>query len=823
MALTTTANNDLGIAQIGRIQLTGAEISAFDAASRTLFVAAPGGVSRVDLSNPTTPTLLGRIDFSQPPFAFGNDVNSVAVHGGLIAVAVAAPVKTDPGRVFLIDAQGNLVQSITVGGNPDMLTFTADGSRILVANEGEMISTAQDADGSVSIITLGAPGAATVATATFDGFSADALRAEGVRVFAGLAGTEFANTTLAQDLEPEYIALSPDGLTAMVTLQEANAVAILDIATGRFTDIVPLGLKDFSALPFDGSDRDGAGNTTAINFQTGRPVFGTYMPDAIASFRGADGQTYYVMANEGDNRDDFIAPDETIRLGNAGYDLDDTLFPNEAALKANSALGRLNVINYPGLRGDTDNDGDIDQILTYGGRSFSIVDAAGNQVFDSGAQTELLAASFGLVATGGVGYDDTRSDDKGSEPEGVVIGVISGRTYAFLQLERSNLTAIYDVTSPADVQFVGTASFPGDVAPEGATFVSAADSPSGTPLLIVSNEGSATVSVYAITPAFDAFQIGGTGVDRLDGSAGRDKLVGNDGADVLSGLAGNDRLEGGLGADVLRGQDGDDTLDGGGDADNLQGGAGIDILLGGDGNDVLIGGTGADAMTGGAGDDLYYVDDAGDTVVELAGGGTDTVLASVSFTLSAEVERGTLTGSALDLTGNASANLLIGNALGNAIAGGDGDDILYGEGGGDQLTGGLGADFLRAGEGDDVLDGGAGADILQGGAGADLFRLAALSDSGATFPTADKIQDLSRAQGDRIDLSALDAIAGGGDDAFGFVGTAGFSGIAGELRVQASGTNQFVFGDVDGDTVADFMLVVVTAGNLPLAAGDFIL
>jgi len=221
------------------------------------------------------------------------------------------------------------------------------------------------------------------------------------------------------------------------------------------------------------------------------------MPDAIASY-AVNGQTFYIIANEGDDRDDFIAPDETIRLGNAGYDLDDTIFPNEAALKDNASLGRLTVSNSIGLRGDTDGDGDIDQILMYGARSFSILNADGDIVFDSGDAIERIVAA-GI--TGGT-FDDTRSDNKGPEPEGVSVMTIKGRTYAFVGLERSNATLIFDVTVPTHVTYAGVAAFSGDLSPEGILTLPAAASPNGNPLLVVSNEVSNTVTIYELDAPF---------------------------------------------------------------------------------------------------------------------------------------------------------------------------------------------------------------------------------------------------------------------------------------------------------------------------------
>jgi hypothetical protein len=394
--------------------------------------------------------------------------------------------------VLLDAATGNILKSLAVGALPDMVTFTPNGMKVLVANEAEVVSDGNfGGNGSVSIIDLsGGVAAATVQTADFTAFNGqeDALRAQGVRIWAG--------KTVAEDVEPEYIAVSPDGTKAMVTLQEANAVAILDIATATFTSIVPLGTKDFSSLAMDPSDRDGPASTTLTNLQTGLPVKGLYMPDGISSY-ASGGQTYYVTANEGDDRDDFLASDETIRVSNAAYDLDNALFPNEAALKANAQLGRLTVSNAPGLRGDTDGDGDIDQILMYGGRSFTILDSNGNQVFDSGDAIERIVASeFPAL------LDDTRSDNKGPEPEGVTVATMGGRNYAFVGLERSHLTLAFDVTDPTHVTYTGALRHNGDLNPEGGLFISAADSPTGKMLFVSSNEVSTNLSVFEVVQPF---------------------------------------------------------------------------------------------------------------------------------------------------------------------------------------------------------------------------------------------------------------------------------------------------------------------------------
>ncbi|MFS0737483.1 M10 family metallopeptidase C-terminal domain-containing protein [Sphingomonas sp. 1P06PA] len=365
--------------------------------------------------------------------------------------------------------------------------------------------------------------------------------------------------------------------------------------------------------------------------------------------------------------------------------------------------------------------------------------------------------------------------------------------------------------------------------------------------------------------------ISGTdGANQLMGLAGDDTLTGFGGDDMLDGGTGADRMQGGLGNDVYivdnagdrtletdgggidevrttlslhqlaaaveylvftgsanfagNGNSGNNRITGGAGNDQLAGLAGADILIGNDGNDLLGGGAGVDRMEGGSGNDTYLVDDVGDVVVELAGSGNDAVSASVSYTLAAEVERLGLSGTlAIDGTGNQLANLIEGNGAANRIDGAGGDDTIFGMAGNDTLAGGSGADFLRGNEGDDRLSGDAGIDLLQGGAGADRF-LFRPGDTGTTAATADQILDFSHADGDRIDLSAVDAVSGvANDQAFAFVGTQAFSGTAGELRVEGSGTSIQLWGDVNGDRVADIVVLVGVAGGVALVAADIVL
>lgn len=561
-----------------------AEINTYDPATQRLFVVNSNSVTVdiLDLSDPTNPTPVGRIDATQ----FGAGANSVAVKNGILAVAIEADPATDPGKVVFFDTNGTPLGEVPAGSLPDMVTFTPDGSKVLVANEGEPDADAGiDPNGSVSIIDLsGGVGAATVRTAEFVGLNGteDALRAQGVRIFPGRAA--------AADFEPEYIAVAPNGLTAFVTLQENNAVAAIDINSATVAAVQPLGLKDWSGAggtvaELDASDEDGTFNLA--NW----PVVGMYMPDAIAAFE-ANGQVFYATANEGDARD------EDARV--ADLTLDPAAFPNAATLQEDANLGRLEVST---VDGDPDGDGDYDRLFAYGARSFSIFDANGNLVFDSGDQLERFSAELypnHYNADGDSNEPDARSDAKGPEPEGIVTGIVGDRTYAFVGLERIGGIAVYDVTDPAAAAFVQyinprdfstteeeiEAGLAGDIGPEGLTFIAASDSPTAQPLLVVSNEVSGSTTVFAIGPA----------PVNTATTEGDDVLVIGAGNQAVAGLGGNDVLYANQGNDLLAGDEGDDILFGGKGNDNLNGGPGNDTLYGDFQGDVLAGGPGSDTF-----------------------------------------------------------------------------------------------------------------------------------------------------------------------------------------------------------------------------------
>ncbi|GEA25967.1 hypothetical protein MiAbW_00507 [Microcystis aeruginosa NIES-4325] len=466
----------------------GAEIPAYDPASRKLFVTGPNNrLDIADISNPASPIRLPSIDLS----SYGAGVNSVAIKNGIVAVAMEANPITNNGSVVFFDTNGVFKNQVTVGALPDMLTFTPDGNRVLVANEGEA-ANGVNPDGSISIIDLSAGVLnSTVNTANFTSFNGqeNALRNQGVRIFP--------DQTVSQDLEPEYITVSEDGTTAWVALQENNAIAVLDILNAQVTAILPLGAKNFNAPGngLDPSDQDGGVN---IN---NWPVFGLYQPDTIATVTIA-GQTYLITANEGDTRN------EARRVSNPNLILDPDVFPNAATLKLTQNLGRLDVSTIDGLNAQ----GQYSQLFAYGGRSFSIWNVTNglSPVFDSGDDFEQILAAFSATpltpsifnSDGNPSSFDSRSDNKGPEPEGLAVGTVGNRLYSFVGIERAGGFMVYDITNPSNPLFTNYVNDwqLGDISPEGLLFIPAADSPNGTPLLIVANEVSRNLAIYSVKP-----------------------------------------------------------------------------------------------------------------------------------------------------------------------------------------------------------------------------------------------------------------------------------------------------------------------------------
>ncbi len=475
-----------------------AEIVAHDPATQRLFVT--NGYDKtidvIDISDPTSPSLASVIDLTQ----YGKQANSVDVYNGLVVCAVENVNKQAPGTAVFFDTDGNFINQVTVGALPDMITFSPNGDWVLVANEGEPNDDyTVDPVGSVSIIDirLGAAGITqdNVKTAGFERFNNMELDSS-IRIFG-------PNASVAQDLEPEYITVDRNSQRAWVTLQENNALGVINIKDAKVEELIGLGFKDHSLAEngFDASNEDNAINITPW------PTYGMFQPDTIASYRYM-GQTYIVTANEGDSRD-YAGFSEEERVKDVV--LDPTAFPDAEVLQQRAMLGRLKITT---ANGDFDGDGDFDALFSYGARSFSILNADGQRVYDSADEVEQITASI-LPEFFNSDEDDNdsfdaRSDDKGPEPEGLALGKVYGRTYAFIGLERIGGIMVYDITNPSApsfVQYLNTRDFSGnpelstagDLAPEGLAFINDEDSPTGNPLLVVSYEVSGTTTIFEIS------------------------------------------------------------------------------------------------------------------------------------------------------------------------------------------------------------------------------------------------------------------------------------------------------------------------------------
>ena len=459
-----------------------AEIVAYDTKSKRFFVtnASTNSVDILMLKN-------GILDKVQEISmdAYGG-VNSVAAYEGLIAVAVQAKEKQENGKILFFDCFGTLLKSVEAGALPDMVTFSKNGKILMSANEGEPSSDySKDPNGSITIVDV-SRGIEQAIAKTID--------------FRGVTmpqtGMKFYSEDKVADVEPEYIAISDCMTKAYVTLQENNGVAVVDIINAKIEKILPLGFKDFS---LKGNEID-AHNNDRVEF-VNIPAFGMYQPDSISTYR-VEGKEYFITANEGDDRE-YDAYKEEKKLSKVDIDPDFDISSIKGDIRVTTELG------------DTDGDGDLDELYMMGTRSFSIWDAEGNQVFDSGSQ-------FARIVADHVGYDgskfntrvkkgkfknENRSEKKGVEPEALTIAKIAGKTYAFIGLEKQGGIFIYDITDPKEVKFISykneidydkNPQEAGDLGPEGMVFIPKAKSPNGKDLLVVANEVSGTTSIYEV-------------------------------------------------------------------------------------------------------------------------------------------------------------------------------------------------------------------------------------------------------------------------------------------------------------------------------------
>lgn len=472
------------------------EIVVHDATSQRLFITS-SEQNRLDIANFTNPAAIVLIK-SVNMSTYGG-ITSVAVKNGIVAVSCPNANEQLDGSVVFFNTDGDFIKQVTVGALPDMITFSPDGNKIFTANEGQPNTTyTVDPEGSVSIIDISGGIASVdqtkVTTLLLTGFNANetALIASGVRKTR-------SSSTLSQDFEPEYVTVSADSKKAWVVLQENNAIVEIDLITNTYTSIWPLGKKDFNV---NGSGLDASDNSGRIHISN-FPVKSFFMPDGIANYT-ANGKTYLVTANEGDEKEygTFV---ERTTVG--AVTLDPTIFPNAAVLKETHNLGRLRISSF---NGDTDNDGDFDELIMVGSRSFSIFDTDGkNIVYDSKDDMELFTSKSPITAAFFNADNDNntlknRSRSKGPEPEGVTLATIAGQVYAFVALERVGGIMVYNITDPTNVKFVDyknnrtTNLATSDLGPEGIIYIPAADSPTGKPYVMIANEVSGNISVFEL-------------------------------------------------------------------------------------------------------------------------------------------------------------------------------------------------------------------------------------------------------------------------------------------------------------------------------------
>jgi len=517
------------------------EIAGFDKVSKNLFVTSSSSaayqINIFDLSNPSSSVGVGAIDFS---LSFGSKANmsalsSVAINsakGFGVASLIPTANTTTLGKVGFFDlASRTSLGTIDVGYHPDSVSFSPDGSKLIVVNEGEFnASSATNAPGSISVIDVSGINSGNLAnlaslTPVTKDFSsgnlASGVSLSGIRnsnvAAIGTSGTFIASvpdfTQAANQnpnaIEPEYASVIGDKV--YVSLQDNNAVGEYDLTQNLWTKITNLGTI---TQTIDASD---TGSTISIT----QTVKGMPMPDTVATY-SKNGKTYVVTANEGDAR---VDDRDISRFGDiAGSDsmntiLDSNYPTSNTGVRADAQLGRLNVSR---IDGDTDGNGKIDEIRMIGTRSFTIWEVTGaglQQVYDSGSYFETY-----IRDNDASGWVDGRSDDKGPEPEGLTLGEIDGKTFAFIGMERNNGIFMFDITDPNAPSFFGyTRTSDGSntpLRPEGMSFISAADSPNGQNLLIVGYEGDGTtaserIGVYSVVPEPQTYILLGIGASFL--------------------------------------------------------------------------------------------------------------------------------------------------------------------------------------------------------------------------------------------------------------------------------------------------------------------
>jgi DNA-binding beta-propeller fold protein YncE len=483
----------MGSYHTGIVGGAGTEIVSYHSATRRMFSvnAKDQTVDMISLDPPERPQLVGRVALA----SFGSTPTSVTSRDDLIATCVLGHTPKDKGQVVMFSPDGRVLAAVQVGWHPDMVCFTPDGHHLVVADEGEPSAEGQqDGEGSVSIIRVPAvnsDGLRGVEVRTADFHAWDTLPLP-----TGVRQVE-PKKPASQDFEPEGIGISGDSRKAYVSLQENDAIAVVDIPTARVERLIGLGYKDHQ-LPGNELDSAGLGHANQIRCC---PVLGMYQPDNVGWLQ-AGGQEYLVLANEGDARDNATIHEEILL---SAAKLDPQKFPNAAQLQQPDQLGSLVVSST----GDTDGDGDLDQLFTFGGRSITIITTDGHCVYESGHLLDQLAAErIERQTASNPTHPPQYRTKKGPEPECLTVGRIGGQLYVFVGLERDNGIVTFDVTDPRSpklVNYTNPSDYPGhladlarDIGPEGLLFVDAQQSPTNVPLLLVANEVSGTITVYAV-------------------------------------------------------------------------------------------------------------------------------------------------------------------------------------------------------------------------------------------------------------------------------------------------------------------------------------
>lgn len=487
---------------------SGCEIACYDPVHARLFVTVADGVSLLDARSGKRVALL--------PAPAGYHATSVACNDNHLAVAWAAQERTNRGMVAIYaiasdsDQPMRELRRFPVGALPDMVVFSPDGRWLLTANEGEPSDDYTiDPEGSISAIDLsrGIRGA-EVHQLSFKRFNnqREELRAAGVRIFGRSIIHADRQATVAEDLEPEYIAISADSNRAWVSLQENNAVAEIDLAQPEIIAIHPLGLRDFAASAsgnhgFDASDADGGARIRPW------PVSGMYQPDSIGTVH-SEGRDYVVTVNEGDPRKytAFYECWSIEKLSGLGLQLDEHLLKNLSLQQS-----QLSLLQVSTASGDGDGDGDLDRLCCFGTRSFSVFRSnAGSPlelVYDSGDDFERITSQEDPDRYNADSVPnsapDVQSPKRGPEPEGLAIGQIGPKRVAAIGLERNGGVMLYDIDSPTNPRFLKLLTAyrnEGDMdcAPEGLLLITDSESPLGKAMLVVCYEKSHTVTAYCL-------------------------------------------------------------------------------------------------------------------------------------------------------------------------------------------------------------------------------------------------------------------------------------------------------------------------------------